>query len=188
MADLCEAFNTMKFEQKQFYSIDYFFTQRNLKEDHEFLDQNMNRKNKQLNIQYNFLAISIPQYDLSDDSSSTIEADIFGDNGYHYKGKITSYKGLTPNFMIPLKGDKKLFVHLIYKELNKKNIDNTKNFNEHCEFSKKKTQDTNEEKSKDFFPTEQKEFTCFIEVPKRFQSVDSIALKLKNESESSVDV
>ncbi len=90
MADLNEAFNTMKFEQKQFHSIDYFFTQRNLKEDHEFLDQNMNRKNKQVNIQYNFLAISIPHYDLQDGIISTIEADIFGDNGYHYNGKIIS--------------------------------------------------------------------------------------------------
>jgi len=150
MAYLSEAFNTIKFEQKQIYSIDYFFTQRNLKEDHEFIDQNMNRKNKQVNIQYNFLAISIPHYDLHEDTTSTIEADIFGDNGYHYKGKIVSQIGLTPNFMIPLKGDKKLFVHLIYKESNKEN--------------------------------DYKEFTCFIDVPKRFQLIDS--QKIKNDSES----
>lgn len=156
MADLNEAFNTIKFEHKQFNSIDYFFTQRNLKEDHEFLDQNMNRKNKQINIQYNFLAISIPQYDLQNNIISTIEADIFGDNGYHYKGKIISQRGLTPNFMIPLKGDKKLFVHLNYMESNKE--------------------------------TENKEFICFIEVPKRFQSVDLLSTKLKNESETSIDL
>jgi hypothetical protein len=156
MADLNEAFNTIKFEQKLFHTIDYFFTQRNLKEDHEFLDQNMNRKNKQINIQYNFLAISIPQYNLENNNISTIEADIFGDNGYQYKGKIISQKGLTPNFMIPLKGDKKLFVHLNYIELNKEN--------------------------------EQKEYICFIEVPKRFQSVETISTKLKNESETSIDV
>lgn len=156
MADLNEAFNTMKFEQKQFHTIDYFFTQRNLKEDHEFLDQNMNRKNKQINIQYNFLAISIPQHDLQDGIISTVEADIFGDNGYYYKGKIISYRGLTPNFMIPLKGDKKLFVHLVYSESNKEN--------------------------------EHKEFTCFIEVPKRFQTVEAVPSKLKNESETSIDV
>jgi hypothetical protein len=155
MADLNEAFNTMKFEQKQFHSIDYFFTQRNLKEDHEFLDQNMNRKNKQINIQYNFLAISIPQHDLQEGITSTIEANIFGDNGYNYKGKIISQKGLTPNFMIPLKGDKKIFVHLIYTESNKE--------------------------------SENKEFTCFIEVPKRFQSVDLLCTKLKNESETSIE-
>jgi hypothetical protein len=156
MADLNEAFNTMTFEQKQFHTIDYFFTQRNLKEDHEFFDQNMNRKNKLVNIQYNFLAISIPQHDLQDGIISTVEADIFGDTGYYYKGKIISYKGLTPNFMIPLKGDKKLFVHLIYSESNKEN--------------------------------ENKEFTCFIEVPKRFQSVEVFPAKLKNESETSIDL
>ena len=146
----------MKFEQKQFHSIDYFFTQRNLKEDHEFLDQNMNRKNKQINIQYNFLAISIPQYDLQDGMISTVNADIFGDNGYHYKGQIISQLGLTPNFMIPLKGDKKLFVHLIYSESNKEN--------------------------------QHKEFTCFIEVPKRFQTVETNITKLKNESETSSEL
>ncbi len=156
MADLYEAFNTIKIEQKQFHSIDYFFTQRNLKEDHEFLDQHMNRKNKQVNIQYNFLAISIPQYDLQEGIISTIEADIFGDNGYHYKGKIISQQGLTPNFMIPVKGDKKLFVHLVYSESNKEN--------------------------------ERKEFICFIEVPKRFQSIDILTTKLKNESETSIDI
>lgn len=152
MADLSEAYNTtIKFDQKQFHSIDYFFTQRNLKEEHEFLDQNMNRKNKQINIQYNFLAISIPQYELQDGITTTVEADIFGDIGYHYKGKIVSVCGTTPNFMIPLKGDKKLFVHLVYKESNKENA--------------------------------QKEFTCFIDVPKRFQSIDSSNNKLKTESE-----
>ena len=156
MADLNEAFNTMKFEQKQFHSIDYFFTQRNLKEDHEFLDQNMNRKNKLINIQYNFLAISIPQHELQEGMISTIEADIFGDNGYYYKGKIISQKGLTPNFMIPLKGDKKLFVHLIYSESNKE--------------------------------SENKDFTCFIEVPKRFQNSEQLSTKLKNESETSIDI
>lgn len=157
MADLNEAFNTIKIEEKQFYSIEYFFTQRNLKEDHEFLDKNMNRKNKQVNIQYNFLAISIPQsQNNSQNNSSIIEADIFGDMGYHYKGKIISLEGLTPNFMIPLKGDKKLFIHLIYKESNKKN------------------------KFKD------KHFTCFIEVPKRFQYIENLLVsdKILNESET----
>lgn len=168
MADLNEAFNTMKFEQQIFHSIDYFFTQRNLKEDHEFLDQNMNRKNKQVNIQYNFLAISIPQYDLQEGIISVVEADIFGDNGYHYKGKIISQKGLTPNFMIPLKGDKKLFVHLIYKET----------INELAQVPLKKDMDK----------TDYKEFTCFIEVPKRFQFIDLLPQKLKNESETSIDV
>lgn len=151
MAELSEAFNGFKFETKNFQSIDYFFTQRNLKEEHEFLDQNMNRKNKQVNIIYNFVALSIPHYDLNEECTNTIEIDIFGDTGYHFKGKIITLQGASPNFMIPLKGDKKLFVHLNYKETNK--------------------------------DTEMKEYTCFIEVPKRFQTVDNSTNKLKNESD-----
>jgi hypothetical protein len=154
MAELSEAFNGIKFETKNFQQIDYFFTQRNLKENHEFLDQNMNRKNKQVNIVYNFLALNIPQHELKEDISSTIEADIFGDEGYNYKGKITSYKGTIPNFMIPLKEDKKLFIHLVYKESNKEN--------------------------------EFKEYVCFIEVPKRFQSVENVSNKLKTGSETDI--
>ena len=169
MADLNEAFNTIQFETKNFNSIDYFFTQRNLKEEHEFLDQNMNRKNKQVNIQYNFLALNIPQNQLNDGISATIEINIFGDYGYHYKGKIFSYKGCMPNFMIPLKGDKKIFVHLIYNQ------------------SDKERNDTDKEGTKMTYNTCNKEFVCFIEVPKRYQTIDTIIPKLKNESETSVD-
>lgn len=153
MAALSEAFNGINFEIKNFQQIDYFFTQRNMKEDHEFLDQNMNRKNKQVNIIYNFLAVSIPQTELKEDIHSTIEADIFGDTGYHFKGSIITLKGCSPNFIIPLKTDKKLFVHLIYNESNNEN---------------------------------KKEYVCFIDVPKRFQSVDNSTNKLKNESETEI--
>jgi hypothetical protein len=113
MAELSEAFNGIKFENNNFQSIDYFFTQRNLKEEHEYLDQNMNRKNKQINVICNFLAIVAPQ---NDSSNIDIDIDIFGDAGYHFKGKLTTITGILPSIMIPLKGDKKLFVHLNYKE------------------------------------------------------------------------
>jgi len=121
MADLSEAYNGFKFETNQFHQIDYFFTQRNLKEEHEFLDVNMNRKNKQVNIIYNFLAINIPNNETKEDINSTIDINIFGDDNFNYKGSIITTKGNTPSFIIPVKGDKKLFVHLIYKELDKKN-------------------------------------------------------------------
>ena len=136
MAELREAFNVLKIQQKNINIIDYFFTQRNLKENHEYLDQNMNRKNKEVNIVYNFLALSIPYPNISDNINFDIE--IFGDSGYHYKGIITSFQGNIPNFMIPLKGDKKIFAHIQYNE-NENNL---------------------------------KEFIGFIEVPKRFQSID----------------
>lgn len=154
MAELSEAFNSIKFETKNFHSIDYFFTQRNLKEEHEYFDQNLNRKNRQVNMLYNFLAISIPQCDLVEDNKFIIDIDIFGDLGYHYKGKIITIQGASPSFMIPIKGDKKLFVHLIYKETDKE--------------------------------SGIKECVCFIEVPKRFQSIDSIGNKLKNETDTEI--
>lgn len=154
MADLSEAFNGIKFEQKNFHQIDYFFTQRNLKEDHEFLDQNMNRKNKQVNMTYNFLALSIPTHELKENINSIIEVDIFGDTGFHYKGKTTTLIGNAPNFMIPVKSDKKLFVHIIYKESDKE--------------------------------SEIKEYICFIEVPKRFQSVENSNNKLKTDSDTDI--
>ena len=37
MADLGEAFNTLKFQKKPFQNIDYFFTQRTLSEEHEYI-------------------------------------------------------------------------------------------------------------------------------------------------------
>lgn len=155
MTELSQAFGTINFETKNFQNIEYFFTQRNLKEEHEFLDQNFNRKNKQVNIVYNFLAISIPNYELGEGNNSSIDAEIFGDNGYHYNGTFITAIGNTPNFMVPLKGDKKIFVHLSYKEYNKETLKESP----------------------------KKEFICFIEVPKRFQSVDNSLNKLKNESE-----
>ena len=42
MADLGEAFNSLKFYKKPFQTNDYFFTQRTLTEDREYIDKNMN--------------------------------------------------------------------------------------------------------------------------------------------------
>jgi len=153
MADITEAFNTLKFQKKTFQNIDYFFTQRNLTEDHEYLDKNMNRKTKKVKVVHNFLAISIPTINTN---SPGFDIEIFGDEGYHYKGTITSFQGIVPNFMIPIKGDKKLFVHINYK------IIETNNNSESQSGIKK--------------------FVNFIEVPKRFQILDENA----NENESQI--
>ena len=140
MAELSEAFNCFNNIEKHYQNIDYFFTQRNMKENHEYLDKNMNRKNKKVSIIYNFLAINIPTYNEKNDF--IIELEIFGDSGYHYKGTITSYNNIVPNIMIPLKGDKKIFIHCECKELLESKNENNKHY------------------------------TCFIDVPKRFQSID----------------
>jgi hypothetical protein len=155
MADITEAFNTLKFQKKTFQNIDYFFTQRNLTEDHEYLDKNMNRKTKKVKVVHNFLAISIPTINMN---SPGFDIEIFGDEGYHYKGTITSFQGNVPNFMIPIKGDKKLFVHINYKII--------------------ETNSNNSSESQSGI----KKFVNFIEVPKRFQILDENA----NENESQI--
>ena len=114
MAELSEAFEYFNSDNKNCQNIDYFFTQRNLKENQEYLDKNMNRKNKQVNIIYNFLAINIPTYSV-DKNNFLFDIEIFGDSGYYYKGIIHSFRGIIPNLMIPLKGDKKIFVHVNHK-------------------------------------------------------------------------
>jgi hypothetical protein len=149
MADLGEAFNTLKAQKKPFQNIDYFFTQRTLTEEQDFIDKNMNRKMKKIKVTHNFLALNIPTIITTNTSNGqTVEKplgfdiEIFGDDGYHYKGTITSFQGIIPNFMIPIKGDKKLFININYK------------FN-----------DSNENSSN-------KKFVNFIEVPKRFQALE----------------
>ena len=157
MADLGEAFNTLKTQKKPFQNIDYFFTQRTLTEEQDFIDKNMNRKMKKIKVTHNFLALNIPTIITTNTTNGlTIEKplgfdiEIFGDDGYHYKGTISSFQGIIPNFMIPIKGDKKLIININYK------------FN-----------DSNENSTT-------KKFVNFIEVPKRFQSTDDEEIKSVN--------
>lgn len=142
MADLVEAFNILKVSKKHFQNIDYFFTQRTVTEEQEYLDKNMNRQIKKIKTTVNFLALNIPTINQPNEKPMGFDIEIFGDDGYHYKGTITSYQGIIPNFMIPIKGDKKLFVNINYKF--------TDNNNSETNLSKK--------------------FVNFIEVPKRYQN------------------
>jgi hypothetical protein len=167
MADLGEAFNTLKFYKKPFQNIDFFFTQRELTEDHEFIDKNMNRKTRKVKVKHNFLALNIPtivttttENGQSIDKPMGFDIEIYGDEGYHYKGTITSYQGIIPNFMVPIKADKKLFVNIHYKFVDSNNNS----------LSKK--------------------FVNFIEVPKRFQSCDDNDSHIigKKDDESEIDV
>lgn len=143
MAELGEAFNTLKTQKNHFSQLDYFFTQRTLNEEQEYIDKNLNRKTKKIKLTHNFLALNIPTVITINNNievSLGFDIEIFGDDGYHYKGTITSYEGLIPNFMIPIKNDKKLFVNVNYKFTN-----------------------NNENKTK--------KYINFIEVPKRFQNI-----------------
>ena len=162
MAELSEAFNCFNTLDKEYHNIDFFFTQRNMKENHEYIDKNMNRKNKKISVIYNFLAINIPTH--NEKNNFIIEIEIFGDSGYHYKGNITSFNNIIPSIMIPLKGDKKIFIHAECKELNsdnKQNLDNNK-----------QNLDNN------------KHYMCFIDVPKRFQTIDDNLINM-TETETS---
>jgi hypothetical protein len=166
MADIMEAFNTFKTQKKPFQNIDYFFTQRSLTEEHEYIDKHLVRKTKKVKVTHNFLALNIPTIITTINSNGqTIEKplgfdiEIFGDEGYHYKGSITSFLGIIPNFMIPIKGDKKLFVNINYK-----------------------VGDSNDNHTS-------RKYVNFIEVPKRFQLIDDNESHVSSkENESDVDV
>ncbi len=166
MADLVEAFNTLKTQKKPFQNIDYFFTQRSLTEEHEYIDKHLVRKTKKIKVTNNFLALNIPTIITTINSNGqTVEKplgfdiEIFGDEGYHYKGTITSFLGIIPNFMIPIKGDKKLFVNINYK-----------------------VSDSNDNHNN-------RKYVNFIEVPKRFQIVDDNDSHVSTkENESDVEV
>ena len=166
MADLVEAFNTLKTQKKPFQNIDYFFTQRSLTEEHEYIDKHLVRKTKKIKVTNNFLALNIPTIITTINSNGqTVEKplgfdiEIFGDEGYHYKGTITSFLGIIPNFMIPIKGDKKLFVNINYK-----------------------VSDSNDNHNN-------RKYVNFIEVPKRFQIVDDNDSHVSTkENESDIEV
>lgn len=159
MADLGEAFNLTLLNKKPFQNLDYFFTQRTLNEEQEYFDKNMNRNLKKIKVTHNFLALNIPTISLTPDNVTNkplgFDIEIFGDEGYHYKGTITSYEGIIPNFMIPIKNDKKLFININY------------NFKLNNEYS-----------SENY-----KKFINFIEVPKRFQNSE-YNLKDNNDNDS----
>ena len=162
MADIMEAFNTLKTQKKPFQNIDYFFTQRSLTEEHEYLDKHLVRKTKKVKVTNNFLALNIPTIITTTNSNGqTIEKpvgfdiEIFGDEGYHYKGSITSFLGIIPNFMIPIKGDKKLFVNINYK-----------------------VGDSNDNHTS-------RKYVNFIEVPKRFQLTDDNESHVSNKENES---
>jgi hypothetical protein len=165
MADLGEAFNTLKIQKKLFQNIDYFFTQRNLTEEQEYLDKNMNRQTKKIKVNLNFLALNIPTIITNNGQTNEktlgFDIEIFGDEGYNYKGSITSHEGTIPSLLIPVKTDKKLFVHVNYKLGDDNN-------------------------------SQTKKFVNFIEVPKRFQTVDDTlsqtSIKKDNEENNDLDV
>lgn len=172
MANLDEAYTTLKTQNKNFNTLDYFFSQRTLTEEQEYIDKNMNRKTKKIKVTHNFLAINIPTIITSTSSNGNnvetslgFDIEIFGDEGYHYKGTISSHQGIIPNFMIPIKTDKRLFVNVNY------NFSQTQDNKTHIHDNKPHIQDI---KTQDI---RTKRYINFIDVPKRFQNVIEDELK-----------
>lgn len=148
MAELADAFNTLNYQKNKFQLIDYFFTQRTMFEEREFLDKQMNLKTNKVKVIHNFLALNIPTILTNNhfndfQKNIGLDIEIFGDEGYHYKGTITSHIGTTPNFMILINNDKKIFIHIDYNFTDSNNNVITK------------------------------KFINFIEVPKRFQYIEN---------------
>jgi len=119
MTELFEAFNTsLNFaNNKEFQTIDYFFTSRNLTEDQEIYDKHLKLQTKKTKVTYNFLALNIPvikNISKPGDTSKGFDIEIYGDEGFSYKGTIKSYHGIMPNLMVPLKSDKRIFVNVNY--------------------------------------------------------------------------
>jgi hypothetical protein len=164
MAEIDEAFHKLSNQNKTFGNIEYFFTQRRVIEEQEYLDKSLNRKNKQMNVVYNYLAINIPNI-LVDEIISGFNIEIFGDTGYHYKAFLSSYQGIVPHFLVLLKGDKKIFINILPK-LDSKEKETFKFDTENIPFNKN--------------------YIAFIEVPKRYQIVDQgvsnqLLMELDNE-------
>jgi hypothetical protein len=149
MANIDFAYNSIRNNAIPFNNIDYFFTQRALIEEHEYIDSNMNRQIKKKKVTNNFIAINIPIYN---NNSLDFDVEIFGDEGYYYKGNIKSFQGIMPGFIILIKGDRKLFIHIDYKY--------------------------NDENNNIII----KKFVNFIEVPKRFQFIETVDFIEDNKS------
>jgi hypothetical protein len=105
------------------------------------------RKNKNISVVYNFLAINIPNL-LVDEITTGFDIEIFGDNGFHYRAFLSSFQGTVPHFLIPLKGDRKMFVNILPKIENKE----AKFESENMVFKKN--------------------YVAFIEIPKRYQTFE----------------
>lgn len=98
-------------------SIDYFFTQRKIVEFEESMDENLNRKKTKKNVTINFLAITFPNNQFKNKQNLEIDIEIWGDEKYHYSGKIINKQGDHPHLLLQLDDDKELFVKLIYFEI-----------------------------------------------------------------------
>jgi hypothetical protein len=103
-------------------SIDYFFTQRKVNENEEFIDEKtLERKKKKVTNIYNFLAIVFPISYFKNYEKLFIDIEIWGDHSFQFNGTIEKTNGELPDLMIKLKEDKTMFVKLTFRDNDKLN-------------------------------------------------------------------
>lgn len=113
MADLTHAYtNLFSSNKNRFRDIAHFFTQRKIMETIDDVDTStMKRTKKDVETTNNYLALVFPR----NENSPFLKIEIYGNNGYCFKGKMESYTENTPHLLVPLNDDKELFVH-VYDE------------------------------------------------------------------------
>ena len=114
----------------------------------------MERKIRKIKRVINYVALTLPEME-----KNNFNLEVYGDQGYQYKGRINSFEGNIPHLLIPLRGDSQLFVHINTV------VDKTKEV--------PLSEDDNSNKK----------YISFIPVPKRYQDI-----KPKNEKTNVVDV
>lgn len=103
--------------------IDTFFTQRKVTETEDYIDQkNLERKEKQINKTYNFLAINFPH---TNHKNVVIDVEIWGDNGFKHRGNINITDGDVQSLMLKLDKDTQMFIKLIYRNIETNQIYDT---------------------------------------------------------------
>jgi hypothetical protein len=106
MTSLTEAYELYESTTEHIPNIDHFFTQRTMTEEQEYFDKTLTRQVKVQKKTYNLLEINIK---LNHELTYNIE--IYGDNGFLYRGQLTTLEGSQPLLMIPIKSDKRIFVN-----------------------------------------------------------------------------
>lgn len=100
MARINEAFCTL--DNQKIHNLDYSFIQKS----------SITEENKHKKIM-NYILITIPKN--IDISNVKVEIEIYGDMGYQYSGNIITHKGLSPNLLIPIGINKKMFASITNK-------------------------------------------------------------------------
>jgi len=118
MAELEHAYtNIFNNNKNKFRDIAHFFTQRKITESIDDVNTStLEITKKDIETTNNYLALVFPR----NQNTPSLNIEIYGNNGYCFKGKIESYTDNTPHLLVPLNDDKELFIH-VYDEKGESN-------------------------------------------------------------------